>query len=224
MVSTNAPPARPGHPSATPIIALAVWCAVILAWSAVKPAARVDWLLEIGPGTVGVVILLATWRRFPFSNLVYLLVGLHFLVLAIGAKYTYAGNPLFNWLRDEFHLSRNHFDRVGHFMQGFVPALLAREIIVRTTALKGGKMLAFVCVCIPLAISAFYEMLEWWEVALFYPGQGEQWLGTQGDVWDAQWDMFMALIGASLAVACLSRAHDGSMGRLARARSNTGAK
>jgi putative membrane protein len=219
----NDTPSTPrARPASASIIALAVWCAAALAWSAVKPAAWVDWALEIGPGTVGVVVLLATWRRFPFSNLVYLLVAAHFLVLAAGAKYTYAGNPLFNWLRDEFHLSRNHFDRVGHFMQGFVPALLAREIIVRTTALKGGKMLAFVCICIPLAFSAFYEMLEWWEVALFYPGQGEQWLGTQGDVWDAQWDMCMALMGAALAVACLSRAHDRSMARVGEAQGAMG--
>ncbi len=153
-------------------------------------------------------------RRFPFSTLAYLLASAHFTILAIGAKYTYALNPWFDRIKEALELSRNHFDRVGHFAQGFVPAILAREVILRTSTLKRGKWLSFLVVCFCLAFSAFYELLEWWTVVFWYRDDAEQWLGMQGDVWDAQWDMFMATLGAVLSLALLSKLHDRSMKRL----------
>ncbi len=196
---------------ARPVAILVVVCAAVLAWSAIRPYSYDVWLFEIAPGVIGVAALAATVRWFRFSVLVYVLVGVHFAVLAIAAKYTYAEMPLFNWLRDAAGLSRNHYDRVGHFMQGFVPAIVAREILLRTTPLRPGKMLAFLCAAVCLAISAFWELLEWWVVMLFYRESGQEWLGLQGDVWDPHWDMFLALTGAVMALLLLSRLHDRSI-------------
>ena len=186
---------------ARPVAILVVVCAAVLAWSAIRPYSYDVWLFEIAPGVIGVAALAATVRWFRFSVLVYVLVGVHFAVLAIAAKYTYAEMPLFNWLRDAAGLSRNHYDRVGHFMQGFVPAIVAREILLRTTPLRPGKMLAFLCAAVCLAISAFWELRE----------SGQEWLGLQGDVWDPHWDMFLALTGAVMALLLLSRLHDRSI-------------
>lgn len=194
-----------------PIIPLVAACSAVLAWSAIRPWSYDVWAFEIWPGVLGVAALAATHRRFPFSNLVYLLAALHFAVLAVAAKYTYAEMPLFSWLRDALHLSRNHFDRVGHFAQGFVPAILVRELLLRTTGLRRGRMLFFLCACVCLALSAAWELLEWWMVVICYPSHGPEWLGTQGDAWDAQWDMLMALAGAVAALGLLSRRHDRSM-------------
>ena len=196
-----------------------VWLllAVVLlatAWSLVKPADYATWLFEIVPGGIGVIVLVAISPRFRFSSLLYAVVAIHFVILAAGAKYTYAEMPLFNWLRDTLLLSRNHFDRVGHLFQGVTVALLAREILVRRTDVGRGCILALLSICTALAFSAFYELLEWWWVALFYPDQGPQWLGMQGDPWDAQWDMFMALCGAVLVVGTLSRLHDRSIQKI----------
>ena len=196
---------------ARPVAILVVVCAAVLAWSAIRPYSYDVWLFEIAPGVIGVAALAATVRWFRFSVLVYVLVGVHFAVLAVAAKYTYAEMPLFNWLRDAAGLSRNHYDRVGHFMQGFVPAIVAREILLRTTPLRPGKMLAFLCAAVCLAISAFWELLEWWVVMLFYRESGQEWLGLQGDVWDPHWDMFLALTGAVMALLLLSRLHDRSI-------------
>jgi putative membrane protein len=171
------------------------------------------WCFEILPGGVGVLVLAAVSPRFRFSRLLYAVAAIHFVVLAVGAKYTYAEAPPGNWFRDAFHLSRNHFDRVGHFFQGFTAALVTREILVRWTALGPGRIAAFLSVCVALAFSAFYELLEWWWVTAFYPDEGPQWLGMQGDPWDAQWDMCMALCGAIVVAAVLSRFHDRSMER-----------
>jgi len=172
----------------------------------------------------GVGLLALTYWRFPFSRLVYLLVAVHFTILAVGAKYTYAEMPLFNWLRDTFDLTRNYYDRVGHFAQGFFPALIAREILLRTTPLRPGKMLTFLVASVCLALSAFYELIEWWVVLVFYPESGPEWLGLQGDPWDAQQDMFMALLGAVAALALLSRAHDRSLASLTEAGSQIPSK
>lgn len=158
------------------------------------------------------MVLAAVSPRFRLSRLLYAVVAVHFVVLAAGAKYTYAEMPLGIWFRDTFHLSRNHFDRVGHFFQGFTAALVTREILVRWTALRRGRIAAFLSICAALAFSAFYELVEWRWVVAFYPDQGPQWLGMQGDPWDAQGDMFMALCGAVLAVGALSRLHDRSIG------------
>lgn len=197
-----------------PVHALVVFCAAVLAWSAYKPHDYATWFFETFIGVGGVIALALTHRRFRFSNLAYLLVAVHFTILAAGGKYTYALNPWFDWIRETFGLARNHFDRVGHFAQGFVPAIIARELLLRTSGLQRGKWLSFVCIAICLAMSAFYELIEWWAAALFYPAEGPEWLGMQGDIWDAQQDMAMALLGATLAILLLSRMHDRSMRKL----------
>ncbi|MBN1256197.1 MAG: DUF2238 domain-containing protein [Planctomycetes bacterium] len=199
-----------------PLILMILACLGVTTWSLVNPLAYDVWFFEIAAGLIGVVALALTFQRFRFSNLAYFLICIHFIILAIAAKYTYAEMPLFNWLRDTFELSRNYYDRVGHFMQGFVPAIIAREIFIRTGVLKSGKMAGFICVCVCLAISAFWELLEWWVAVLFYPESGPEWLGMQGDMWDAQGDMMMALIGAILAILLLSRLHDRSMKKIVR--------
>jgi putative membrane protein len=193
-----------------------VWLILIVfalatAWSLVQPVDYATWVFEIVPGGIGVIALAAASSRFRFSSLVYAVVAVHFVILAAGAKYTYAEMPWFNWLRDTFHLSRNYFDRVGHVFQGVTVALVTREILLRCTAIGRGRILAFLSICVALAFSAFYELVEWWWVVLFYPNQGTQWLGMQGDPWDTQWDMCMALCGAMLVVGTLSRLHDRSI-------------
>jgi len=190
---------------------------VALVWSAIRPRDYGVWIFELSIGLAGVVFLVATRRVYPFSGLVYTLAAIHFVILACGAKYTYAEMPLFNWLRDAFHLSRNHFDRVGHLAQGFIPAMFAREFLRRTGRLKSGPLLGFLCVSVCLAFSAFYEILEWQVVLKFYPTSGPEWLGMQGDPWDTQEDMLMALIGSTTSVLTLSSLHERSMAALSRA-------
>lgn len=174
------------------------------------PADRMTWFLEVAPVLIGIPIAISTFVRFPLSLLLYRLLFLHSLVLMIGGHYTYANVPLGFWLQELFHFSRNHYDRIGHFMQGFVPAILAREILIRRSPLSPGKWLFFVVVCICLAFSALYELIEWWSAVIL--GQGaDAFLGTQGDAWDTQWDMFFALIGAVTALVMLSRSHDNEL-------------
>jgi putative membrane protein len=190
---------------------LYIVAAVFTLWSGFRPYDRFTWFFELSLGFAGVAVLTATYRRFRFSYLAYLLVAAHFAILAIGAKYTYALMPLFDWLKEALELSRNHYDRVGHFAQGFFPVIILREILLRCTPLRRGKMLAFLCVCVCLGLSAFYELIEWWVVILFYPDEGPSWLGMQGDPWDAQWDMTMCTCGAILSLILFSRMHDRSM-------------
>ena len=159
------------------------------------------------PAVVGLIVIIATYNRFRLTTLVYSLIWVHAVILVVGGHYTYAEMPLFNWLRDTLHLDRNYYDRVGHFAQGFIPAIVAREVLLRVTPLKKGKMLSFIVICICLAISAFYEFIEWW-VAVATGSAADAFLGTQGDVWDTQWDMFLAFCGATAAVVSLSRFHD----------------
>ena len=199
------------------ILFLLTVSAVATIWSGIRPYEYGIWFFELLFGFAGVAVLAATYRRFRFSSLVYVLVAVHFVILAVGAKYTYAEMPLFNWLRDAFGLSRNHYDRVGHLAQGFFPAIIAREIFLRKTRLVPGKMLSFITISVCLALSAFYEIIEWWWAAAFEAERGQEWLGMQGDVWDAQWDMFLALCGATLALVVLSRLHDRSIAALERA-------
>ena len=172
--------------------------------------------MEVAPVLIAAPILVLTYRRFPLTDLLYALIAVHALVLILGGAYTYARVPLGFWLQDLLDLERNPYDRIGHFMQGFVPAMVAREILLRGAFVAGRRMLAFICVCIPLAFSAFYELIEWW--AALALGQGaDEFLGTQGDPWDTQADMFLALVGACAALLLLSRLHDRQMSAILRA-------
>lgn len=180
---------------------------VLLTWSGAEPKDRFTWLLEVLPAMSGAVVLVATYSRFRLTNLLYCLIWLHAAILMVGGHYTYAEVPLFNWLRDTFDLGRNYYDRVGHFAQGFVPALIAREILLRRSPLQPGKWLNLIVVCICLAISAGYELVEF-GVAVATGEAADAFLGTQGDVWDTQWDMLFALIGAITALVSLSGLHN----------------
>ena len=181
--------------------------AAILVWSGIEPKERGTWWLEVAPVLIGVPLLIATYRRFSLTPLAYVLIWIHAIILMVGGHYTYAEVPLFNWIRDAFGLARNHYDRVGHVAQGFVPAILARELLVRTSPLRPGRWLFFLVCCVCLAISATYEMIEWWAALLTSPDTGTAFLGTQGDVWDTQWDMFLALAGSIAAQCALGGVH-----------------
>ena len=180
-----------------------------LVWSGYNPWDRLTWFLEVFPVLVGLPILLLTYHKHPLSLLAYRLIFLHALILIIGGQYTYARVPVGLWVQDFFELSRNHYDRLGHLAQGFVPAIIAREVLLRATPLQPGRWLMFLVVCVCLAISAVYELVEWL-AAVVSEEAAESFLGTQGDNWDTQWDMFLALCGALLALA-LVRQHDRSM-------------
>jgi len=181
---------------------------LLLVVSGIDPVAdRFTWFLETLPVMIGLAILVFTARRFPLTSLLYHLLALHAIILIVGGYYTYAEVPMFNWLRDALDLSRNHYDRVGHLAQGFIPAILAREVLLRLSPLNRGGWLFLITSCICLAFSAFYEMLEWW-TALLSGDAAEAFLGTQGDNWDTQWDMFLALVGAVCAQLTLGRIHD----------------
>ena len=175
--------------------------------SAIRPHDYFTWFLEVIPAIIGVTILVAVYRKFKFTNLVYSLIWIHALILIIGGHYTYAEVPLFNWLKEVLDLSRNHYDRIGHFAQGFIPAMVTREILLRTSPLKPGKWLSVIVVCICLAISASYELIEW-GVAELTGSAADAFLGTQGDVWDTQWDMLLAFCGAISSLIGLSGLHD----------------
>lgn len=187
----------------------------ILVWSGINPRDHFIWFLEVFPVIVGVVVLVAIYPKFRFTMLVYCLIWLHALVLMVGGHWTYSEMPLFSWLRDEYGLARNHYDRVAHIMQGFVPAIIAREILMRNRVVKGRTWLFFIVACICLALSAFYEFIEWW-VAIASGSAADEFLATQGDVWDTQWDMFMALCGAIGSQVLLARWHDRQLALVAR--------
>lgn len=179
----------------------------VLVWSAIRPADYFTWFLEVAPAIIGLLVLLATRRSFPLTRLVYVLILVHCIILMVGGHYTYAEVPLFDWIRDAFGLARNNYDKVGHFAQGFVPAMIAREILIRKQVVRGRAWLAFLVVCFCLAFSAFYELIEWF-VAVLSGGSAEAFLGTQGYVWDTQSDMAVALAGAVVALLLLGRVHD----------------
>lgn len=181
--------------------------AIILIGSFLLTRDKFTWVLEVFPILLGFPILFFTYKKFPLTTLVYALLIIHFIILAVGGIYTYAEVPLGFWMQEWFDFSRNHYDRIGHFAQGFIPAILSREILLRTSPLRPGKWLFFLVVCVCLAISAFYEFIEWWTV-LIKGSTAEAFLGTQGDVWDAHWDMLFATIGAIVAQLTLSRLHD----------------
>lgn len=193
--------------------ALLVATGIALVASGWQPYDRLTWLMEVAPVLLAAPLLVATRGSFPLTRLLYVLIFAHALVLMAGGAYTYARVPAGFWVQEAFGLSRNPYDKLGHFMQGFVPALVAREILLRGGHVRRGRMLGFLCVCVALAISAAYELIEWW--AAIAMGQGaDEFLGTQGDPWDTQSDMFMALIGATTALLALSGAHDRSLRRL----------
>lgn len=181
--------------------------AIGLVLSGIGPTDRATWWLEVTPVMIAVPLLWLTRERFPLTSLAYVLVALHAAILMLGGHYTYAHVPLGFWAQEVFDLSRNPYDRLGHLVQGFVPAIIAREILLRCTPLTRGGWLFFIVVSICLAISACYEFLEWW-TALIGGGSAEAFLGTQGDVWDTQWDMFLATLGAITSLLLLSRLHD----------------
>lgn len=185
---------------------------IVTLWS--PPAGRTSWLLEVGPGLIEIVVLALVYRRLPLSHLVYVAIFLHVQILIYGGYYTYALTPLGNWAKEQFQLSRNHYDRVGHLALGVVPSLLTREVLLRCTPLKRGGWLFFLVCSVVLAFAAFWELLEWWTAVLAAPDVGTAFLGSQGDVWDAQWDMLLALVGAVLALPLLSPALDRSMQRV----------
>jgi putative membrane protein len=199
-------------PRREPLVLL-VLALVLLAWSGIAPFDRYTWILEIAPILIGAPILILTYRRFPLTPLTYRLLFLHALILMLGGHYTYARVPLGFWMEKAFGFTRNHYDRIGHLAQGFVPAMLAREILRRKTALRSGGWLFFLVTCVCMAISAFYEFIEWW-TALASGSAATDFLGTQGDPWDTQWDMFLAFIGAITAQLLLSRLQERQLARL----------
>ena len=196
-----------------PIVLLVVGFAC-LALSRVGALEPGTWILEVFPIFIAVPVLLATARRFPLTPLAYRLIFVHALILMVGGHYTYAKVPLGFWVQDALHLARNHYDRLGHFAQGFVPAIVAREILLRTSPLRRGAWTVVLVTCVCLAVSACYELVEW-AAALLGGSSAESFLGTQGDVWDTQWDMFMALVGAVVAQLLLARLHDRQLARVA---------
>jgi len=186
----------------------------VLVWSGINPADRTTWILEVAPIFLAVPLLVVTAPRFPFTPLAYRLIFVHALILMLGGHYTYAEVPLGFWIQRLFGFTRNHYDRIGHLAQGFVPAVIAREILLRRSPLKPGKWLFFIVVSVCLAISACYEFVEWWS-ALIGGDSADAFLGTQGDPFDTQADMFMALIGAIAAQVLLARVHDRQIARTA---------
>jgi putative membrane protein len=194
------------------LLMLVVFFAV-LTWSGIHPYDRFTWLLEMSPAAGALILLALTYRRFEFTTMTYFLILIHCIILMIGGKYTYAEVPLFNWLRDTYGLARNSYDGVGHFAQGFIPAIVSREILLRTSPLKRGRWLFFIAICIVLALSAFYELVEWW-VSIATGSAGDSFLGTQGDVWDTQKDMGVCLLGSIVSLITLSGLHDKALAKL----------
>lgn len=193
-------------------ITLLVIFGAVFVWSAIKPHDFFTWLLEVLPVLIALPILFFTHHKFPLTRLLYLLILIHAIILMVGGHYTYAlvpinELPLFSWLKDTLDLNRNYYDRIGHFAQGFVPAIIAREILIRKLVVKTAAWLFFIVCCICLSVSACYEFIEWW-VAVASGTAAEAFLGTQGDIWDTQWDMFLALIGSISAQILLKDLHD----------------
>ena len=186
---------------------------VVLIWSGVRPKDYFTWLMEVAPGIIGFILLAATYKTFRFTDFVYTLILLHSCVLFVGGHYTYAEVPLFDWIKELMNGTRNNYDKVGHFAQGFVPALIARELFLRLNVVNGKKWASFFAITSALAISAFYELVEWW-TSVLTGESAEAFLGTQGYVWDTQSDMLWALIGATAAVLLFSGYHDLKMAGL----------
>ena len=199
-------------------LALLATVAAVIFWSGWRPYDRFTWWLEVSPGLAGIAILLATHRRFRFTTFCYALIALHICVLCVGGHYTYARVPVFDWLRPIFAWQRNHYDRLGHLMQGLVPAIIAREVLLRLDIVNRRKWIPFLVISICLGISAFYELIEWW-TAMLSGSAANDFLGSQGDVWDTQSDMCLALIGVVSALLFLSYFHNRALEKIGNAES-----
>ena len=189
-------------------LVLLIIVSVFLVWSGIDPQdTRLTWILETLPVMIALPVLLITWKRFPLTGLTYTLIAVHALILMFGGHYSYARVPLGFWMEDWFGWTRNNYDKIGHLMQGFGPAIYVREIVARKSPIKSGKWLGFISIVVPLAFSALYEIIEWL-ASLTNPGETEAFLGTQGYIWDTQTDMFCCLVGAVVAVLLLTKIHD----------------
>lgn len=187
---------------------------VSFVWSAINPKDQFTWFLEVAPALIGLILLILTYKKFPLTPLLYTLILIHMIILMVGGHYTYAEVPLFDWIKEILDQSRNNYDKVGHLAQGFTPAILARELLLRKQIVQGSKIwLNYIIISIILAFSAFYELIEWW-VALATGEDAEAFLGTQGYVWDTQSDMMYAFIGGVIALLLLSRLHDKQLAKL----------
>jgi putative membrane protein len=196
-----------------PLVLLIVVMAVFV-WSAIEPHdTRLTWFLETFPFMLALPVLLLTYRRFPLTDLAYTLIAIHAMILMLGAHYSYAKVPLGFWMEDWFGWTRNNYDKIGHFMQGFGPAIYVREILARTSPLKRGKWLGFISIAVPLAFSAIYEIIEWL-ASLSNPTDTEAFLGTQGYIWDTQSDMFLCLVGSVVALILLTKLHNRYLSRV----------
>ncbi|NRD22303.1 DUF2238 domain-containing protein [Winogradskyella litoriviva] len=180
---------------------------LLFIWSSISPFEYFTWFLEVLPAVLGILVLVLTFTRFRFTNIVYILISIHCAILIIGGHYTYAEVPLFDWIQETFNHTRNNYDKVGHFAQGFVPAMITRELLIRYDVLNNTNWLNFIVVCIAMAISVTYEFIEW-AVSLGTGEGGDSFLGTQGYIWDTQSDMLFATIGAICALIALSNVHD----------------
>ncbi|WP_296381865.1 DUF2238 domain-containing protein [Winogradskyella sp.] len=188
------------------IYSLLVLIILLLIWSAVNPFEYFTWILEVSPAVIGIIVLVLTFKRFRFTNLVYVLIFFHCAILIIGGHYTYAEVPLFDWIQEVFNQTRNNYDKVGHFAQGFVPAMIARELVIRKQVVNSNSWLNFIIVCMAMAISVTYEFIEW-AVSLGTGEGGDSFLGTQGYIWDTQSDMLFATIGAIIALILFGKYH-----------------
>jgi putative membrane protein len=195
------------------LILLVILCSLLIV-TCISPFDRLTWLMEVSPVLIVLPVLALTYRRFPLTPLLYSLIFVHAIILIIGGAYTYARVPLGFWLEDLFHFSRNNYDRIGHFFQGLVPALAAREVLLRLKFVSNRRMAALLAICVAMAISAWYELLEW-GAAVSMGQKANDFLGTQGDPWDTQWDMLMCFIGSLVAMIGLSRIQDRQMKDLA---------
>lgn len=195
------------------LIIMLIFLLIVLAWSRKDCFDKMTWWMEAFPVILALPVLIFTGRRFPLTHLLYILLFLHGIILLIGAKYTYARVPIGFYVQKWFNMNRNCYDRLGHWFQGFTPAILAREILLRRSPLTCGRRLFFLVTCVCLAFSAFYELVEWWtSVAL--GSKADEFLGTQGDIWDSQWDMMLALIGSIVAQLTLAKIHDAQLAKL----------
>jgi len=188
---------------------------IVFVWSVIHPKDQLTWFLEVSPAMIGFIVLLFTYNSFRLTTLSYNLILIHCIILMVGGHYTYAEVPLFDWIGEYFNHDRNNYDKLGHLVQGFVPAIIAREIIIRKVIISGTSWQRFFIICFCLSLSAFYELIEWW-VALLSGESAEAFLGTQGYAWDTQSDMGFALLGTIVSLIFLSKLHDTQLNLLTR--------